>query len=65
MAKRAKKRTGDGVDDEFEALAQQVSRDAAKIDCSAMEYRRGLQTIIERLKVDQRANAETNGMIDE
>jgi len=56
---------GGGVDEEFEALAQQVSRDAAKIDCSPAAYRRGLQTIIELLKVDQRANAETNGMFDE
>jgi hypothetical protein len=49
------------LDAAFEALAQQVSRDAADIECDPEEYQDGLKTIIETLKTDLRASQETSG----
>jgi len=42
----------------FEALATHVSREAANVDCTPAEYRDGLLTIIEMLKVDMQASKE-------
>lgn len=60
--------TGDGglkkmakTDEEFEELAQRVSQEASRIDCSPEEYRDGLRTIIDTLKADLRASGETSG----
>jgi hypothetical protein len=53
------------AEDDFDDLAQEVSRLAAKVQCSAEDYRAGLRAIIEVLKVDIRASEETSGGDDD
>lgn len=48
-----------GVEDAFDDLADQVSVDAAAIDCSPSDYREGLRGIISRLQADIAASLET------
>ena len=47
-------------DKEFNALATRVSQEASAIECSPMEYREGLEYIIDMLKLDIRASEETS-----
>ncbi len=53
------------IDDQFEEIAQRVSREAASVKCSPEDYRAGLRGIIETLKTDIRASEETSGNTDE
>lgn len=46
------------IDEEFEALADQVSQAASQVRCPVEDYQAGLRSIIERLKVDLRASEE-------
>jgi len=46
--------------DKFQALAEQISRDAAAVECSPEQYREGLALIIDMLEADKRANEETS-----
>jgi len=46
--------------DEFEEIAQETSRRAARVKCDPATYRDGLRTIIETLRVDIRASEETS-----
>jgi hypothetical protein len=43
----------------FERLAQGVSEAAASIDCTPLEYRQGLELILETLEADRHASAES------
>ena len=45
---------------EFEELAETISAQAARVECSAEEYQEGLRTLINRLETDLDASLETN-----
>lgn len=47
------------AEDQFEALASDVSEKAAGIKCSAEDYQEGLSIIIDRLQTDLEASRET------
>ena len=46
------------VEAQFEKLAQVVSEAASEIDCTPLEYRQGLEMILEELERDRHASAE-------
>ena len=48
------------MEDQFEAIADECSRKAAKVDCPDAVYRDGLLHIIERLHDDISASVETS-----
>lgn len=63
---RARKATGDllegnvTLDEQWQAIADKVTQDAAAVRCTPSEYRSGLRFIMYELDVALKASEETN-----